>query len=410
VRHVFHQIEPPLFRETAIAAPSQDRRGRDQPDVPESLPELAEELQRSLLPRLPARLPGVELAFRYLPGNDVLQIGGDWFDAVALSGKCVGLVVGDVMGHGVASAAIMGQLRTAVQTLACLGLPPGEVLWHLDEAARRLSDTHLATCLYGVYDPVARTLSLGNAGHVPPVLARPGKHGEVLEVPAGIPVGIGGHGFGTTEVPIGDGDTLVLYTDGLVEVPGHDIEEGIEALCGALPVTEATPEEFCEAIVAASGSGKRSDDVALLVARFHGIPDDRAVSWALEPVPLAARQARRLTRRTLATWGLSGLTDVAELLVSELVGNSVEFASRPIRLRLLYTDTFTCEVRDDGHTLPLLRTVDADSESGRGLSLVNMLALRWGANRTEQGKMVWFELPLGEPDTGDRPGGGGRRG
>ena len=102
----------------------------------ESVLELAEALQRSMLPQVSPRLHGVDVAYRYLPGNDLIQVGGDWFDAMALPGRRVGLVVGDVMGHGVASAAVMGQLRTAVQTLAHLGLAPGEVLTHLDETAR----------------------------------------------------------------------------------------------------------------------------------------------------------------------------------------------------------------------------------------------------------------------------------
>ena len=361
----------------------------------ESVLELAEALQRSLLPQLPPRLPGVEIAFRYLPGNDVLQVGGDWFDAMALPGKRIGLVIGDVMGHGVVSAAMMGQLRTAVQTLACLGLPPHEVLRHLDEAARRLSDTHLATCLYAVYDPVTRRCALANAGHLPPILARPGETGRILEVPTGVPIGVGGHAFDTVEFDLADGEVLVLYTDGLVETPSSDIGDGLETLRAALPVDAAPLERTCDVIIDALAAGPRWDDAALLTARFHGIPPGHVASWALEPRPQAARQARRLVRAALAGWSLGHLGDVAELLVSELVGNSVGFASRPIGLRLLFTDTLTCEVHDDCHTLPVPRTMDPLSETGRGLSIVNTLAGRWGTNRTDTGKIVWFEL---DPD------------
>ena len=363
----------------------------------ESVLELAAALQRSLLPQLPPKLPGVEIAFRYLPGNDGLQVGGDWFDAIVLPGKRIGLVIGDVMGHGVVSAAMMGQLRTAVQTLACLGLPPHEVLRHLDEAARRLSDTHLATCLYAIYDPVTRRCSLANAGHLPPVLARPGEPGRLLEIPTGVPIGVGGHAFDTVEFDIADGEILVLYTDGLVETPMSDIGDGLEALRSALPVSTVPLEKACDTIIDALAAGPRWDDAALLMARFHGIPTGNVAAWALEPRPQAAGQARRLVRRALYGWGLGHLVDVAELLVSELVGNAAGFASRPIGLRLLYTDTLTCEVHDDCHTLPVPRTMDPLGETGRGLSIVNTLARRWGTSRTDSGKIVWFDL---EPEHG----------
>lgn len=378
--------------------------GRDAPapgeTARESVVELAEELQRSMLPQVPPLLHGVEVAFRYLPGNDLIQVGGDWFDAIALPGKRVGLVVGDVMGHGVSSAAVMGQLRIAVQTLASLGLPPHELLGHLDQAARRLSDTHLATCLYGIYDPATRHYTLANAGHLPPVLSRPGERGRLLDIPSGVPIGIGGHAFDTVEVDIADGDTLVLYTDGLVENPKRDITDGLDALCAILPTAPTPLEEVCDVVVKGMNTDRRTDDAALLLARFQGIPAGHVASWALEPTVLAAGQARRLLRHTLRRWGLAHLSYVTELLVSELVSASIGYASRPIGLRLLRTDTLSCEVHDDGHSLPALRTVDVLSESGRGLSVVNALAHRWGTNRTETGKVVWFDLELALPGTG----------
>ncbi|MEY9968052.1 hypothetical protein ABIA33_006132 [Streptacidiphilus sp. MAP12-16] len=363
----------------------------------ESVLELAGALQRSLLPQLPPQLPGVEIAFRYLPSNDVLQVGGDWFDAMVLPSKRIGLVVGDVMGHGVTSAAMMGQLRTAVQTLAFLGLPPHELLRHLDEAARRLSDTHLATCLYAIYDPVTRRCAIANAGHLPPVLARPGEPGRLLDIPTGVPIGVGGHAFDTVEFEIADGETLVLFTDGLVETPKRDVGDGLEILRGALPATRVPLEQVCDTVIDALDTEPRSDDAALLMARFHGIPARNVASWALEPAPPAAGQARRLLRRTLEGWELGHLTDVAELLVSELIGNSTRFASRPIGLRLLYTDTLTCEVHDDCHTLPVQQTVHSLGETGRGLSIVSALSHRWGTNRTDTGKIVWFELDPAGP-------------
>ena len=365
----------------------------------ESVLELAAALQRSLLPQLPSRLPGVEIAYRYLPSNDVIQVGGDWFDAIVLPGKRIGLVVGDVMGHGVASATMMGQLRTAVQTLAVLGLPPQELLRHLDDTARRLSDTHLATCLYAVYDPVTRRCTLANAGHLPPVLARPGEPGRLLEIPTGVPIGVGGHAFDAVEFDIEDGDTLVLFTDGLVETSKRDFSDGLEILRTALPVPEVPLEQACGSVIEALDTAPRGDDAALLMARFHGIPSHNVARWSLEPAPRAAGQARRLVRGMLDRWQLGHLSPQVELLVSELIGNSIRFASRPISLRLLYTDTLTCEVHDDCHTLPVPRTAPELSEKGRGLSIVSTLSHRWGTNRTDTGKIVWFELEPGTERT-----------
>ncbi|QMU76590.1 SpoIIE family protein phosphatase [Streptacidiphilus sp. PB12-B1b] len=366
--------------------------------------ELAAALQRSLLPQLPSQLPGVEIAYRYLPSNDVIQVGGDWFDAIMLPGKRIGLVVGDVMGHGVASAMMMGQLRTAVQTLAVLGLPPHELLRHLDEAARRLSDTHLATCLYAVYDPVSRRCTLANAGHLPPVLARPGEPGRILDIPTGVPIGVGGHAFDAVEFDIDDGETLVLFTDGLVETSKRDFSDGLEILRAALPLPRVPLEDACDTVIEALDTAPRGDDAALLMARFRSIPAANVARWSLEPAPRAAGQARRLVRRALARWDLGHLSPVAELLVTELVGNSIRFASRPIGLRLLHTDTLTCEVHDDSHTLPVPRTPHELSENGRGLSIIGSLSHRWGTNRTDTGKIVWFELEPGLPAAERPPG------
>jgi Stage II sporulation protein E (SpoIIE) len=372
--------------------PSPPTRGGDSDAARESAIELAEALQRGMLPQTPPRLHSVQVAFRYLPGNDLIQVGGDWFDAMALPGRRVGLVVGDVMGHGVGSAAMMGQLRTAVQTLASLGLPPDELLRHLDEAARRLSDTHLATCMYGIYDPVTRRFTVANAGHLPPALARAGEPGRLLEVPTGVPIGIGGHPFDMVEVDIADGDTLVLYTDGLVENRKREITEGLDELCFALSGETRALEELCDTLIETLGTDQRTDDAALMLARFRGIDTTHVASWSFEPTARAAGQARRVLRRTLRSWNLPHLVDTAELLVTELIGQTLGHAYRPIGLRILHTDKVTFEVHDDGHALPTLRTVEAMSESGRALFVVNSMADRWGTNRTATGKVVWFEL------------------
>ncbi len=361
----------------------------------------ADALQHSMLPAEPPRLAGVEVAHRYLPGSKNAQVGGDWFDAIPLPGSRVALVVGDVMGHGIRSAAIMGHLRTAVQTLAALDLPPEQVLRHLDDLAQRLDDDHLATCIYAVYDPVARTCVIANAGHIPPVLVHVDGQAELLShLPTGAPIGVGGVAFEPVEVPAADGELLVLCTDGLVEMRGRDIGSGLAALCENLAAPGVTPDGLCEILLRALHTHDREDDVALLIARLRGIPSVDVAEWLLNPGPATPRAVRQLVRRTLAGWGLSACCDVTELLASELATNAARYASRPIGLRLMRTDALLCEVSDDDHHLPALRHVTQTDEAGRGLHLVSPLARRWGANRTSDGKVVWFEqaLPTAEID------------
>ncbi|MFF1453647.1 SpoIIE family protein phosphatase [Streptomyces sp. NPDC058274] len=361
---------------------------------------IADELQRTMLPETLPRPTGVRLASRYLPAAETARVGGDWYDAIPLPGSRVALVVGDVMGHSMTSAAIMGQLRTTAQTLAGLDLPPQEVLHHLDEQAQRLGTDRMATCLYAVYDPVAHRITIANAGHPPPVLLHLGGRAEVLRVPPGAPIGVGGVDFEAVELDAPAGATLLLYTDGLVESRLRDVWTGIEQLRERLAATAQLTgpdhppplEALCDEVLDMLGPGDRDDDIALLAARFDGIAPSDVAYWFLEPEDSAPGRARRLARRALSRWGLEDMTDSVELLVSEVVTNAVRYASRPVTLRLLRTDVLRCEVGDDVPQLPRLRQARATDEGGRGLYLVNKLARRWGATRLSTGKVVWFEL------------------
>ncbi|MFI6035271.1 SpoIIE family protein phosphatase [Streptomyces sp. NPDC051315] len=364
---------------------------------------IADELQRTMLPETLPRPTGVRLASRYLPAAETARVGGDWYDAIPLPGSRVALVVGDVMGHSMTSAAIMGQLRTTAQTLAGLDLPPQEVLHHLDEQAQRLGTDRMATCLYAVYDPVSHRITIANAGHPPPVLLHLGGRAEVLRVPPGAPIGVGGVDFEAVELDAPAGATLLLYTDGLVESRLRDVWTGIEQLREKLAATAQLTgpdhppplEALCDEVLDMLGPGDRDDDIALLAARFDGIAPSDVAYWFLEPEDAAPGRARRLARRALARWGMEELTDSVELLVSEVVTNAVRYASRPVTLRLLRTDVLRCEVGDDVPQLPRLRQARATDEGGRGLFLVNRLARRWGATRLSTGKVVWFELGRG---------------
>lgn len=358
---------------------------------------VAETLQDSMLPHIPARMAGCDIATRYLPGTLLGRVGGDWFDSVKLPGARTALVVGDVMGHGLNSAAMMGQLRTAVQTMAALDLPPAQLLRNLDDLAQRLGDTYLATCLYAVYDPIASELHIANAGHIPPVIVRAGDgRSELLDLPTGAPIGVGGVPFEAVRVRVEPGDRLLMCTDGLVEVRGEDIGVGLATLTESAAHPAASMDDACDAIIRAlNPRGGRKDDVALLMVRLGGIEPDDVAEWRISLDPAEVGRARAVVREQLHDWGLAKLADGAELMVSELVTNALRHShSRPVELRLVREDTLLCEVDDDDHDLPNLLSAGPTDEQGRGLRVVSTLAREWGASRTKAGKTVWFELTL----------------
>jgi PAS domain S-box-containing protein len=228
----------------------------------------AETLQRSLLPSHPPRLPGLQIASRYRPAQATYEIGGDWYDVLPLGGDKTALVVGDVMGSGIDAAAAMGRLRTATSAFADLDLDPAQVLQHLDKITSGL-EHYIATCLYAAYDPHRAACHLANAGHLPPVLVRSGKRPELLDLPTGTPLGVGGVAFETTTFDLGPGDQLVLYTDGLVESRHDPIDERLETLLHLLDRPDRSLEETCDRLLHELRRPDDSDDVALLIARFE---------------------------------------------------------------------------------------------------------------------------------------------
>ena len=225
-------------------------------------------LQRSLLPSHPAVTGGLEVASRYQPAGATAEVGGDWFDVIPLDGGKTALVVGDVMGSGINAAATMGRLRTATNTLASLDLDPARLLEHLDKITQGL-DHSIATCVYAVYDPRLRQCRIANAGHLPPARLRVGRPPELLELPTGVPLGVGGVAFSTTTLDLGPGDRLVLYTDGLVETRQHPLDERLDALLSLLEGPDRPLEEVCDLLLRTLHQPDNSDDVALLIARVQ---------------------------------------------------------------------------------------------------------------------------------------------
>ncbi|WP_329469528.1 SpoIIE family protein phosphatase [Streptomyces sp. NBC_01723] len=223
-------------------------------------------LQRSLLPSHPPVTGGLEVASRYQPAGATSEVGGDWFDVIELEGCKTALVVGDVMGSGIAAAASMGRLRTATNTLAALDLDPALLMEHLDRTTAGL-DQAIATCVYAVHDPHERRCLIANAGHLPPVRLRAGHPPELLDLPTGVPLGVGGVPFTTTAVALEPGDRLVLYTDGLVETRRHPLDERLNALLALLDGPDRPLEEVCDQLLRTLHEPENSDDVALLIAR-----------------------------------------------------------------------------------------------------------------------------------------------
>ncbi|MFD3505018.1 SpoIIE family protein phosphatase [Streptomyces sp. NPDC058676] len=235
----------------------------------------AETLQRSLLPDHPPDAPGLQVASRYLPAQAAYEVGGDWYDVLSLANDRTALVVGDVMGSGIEAAATMGRLRTATTAFADLDLDPAQVLQHLDTTTSRL-EQYIATCVYAAYDPHRAECAIANAGHLPPVLVRGGRQPQLLDLPTGTPLGVGGVPFDTTTVSVTPGDQLVLYTDGLVETRHHPIDERLDTLLRLLDTPAATLEETCNRLLDGLRTPGDRDDVALLIARAHPFTPDRA--------------------------------------------------------------------------------------------------------------------------------------
>ena len=366
-------------------------------------------LQRSLLPERSPALTAVEVAYRYLPASSGAEIGGDWFDAIQLSGARVALVVGDVVGHGIQASATMGRLRTAVRTLADVDLAPDELLTQLDDLVIRLdreegpeargragetSGEIGATCLYAVYDPASRRCTLARAGHPPPALVTTDGTVRFLDLPAGPPLGLGGLPYESTEVELAEGSLLALYTDGLVEAADRDIDVGLGLLRRALGSPADTLEETCDQVLNTVLTGRPADDTVLLLARTSALDSQQVRTWQLPRDPAAVAGARKVAGEQLATWGLEETAFATELIVSELVTNAIRYGDAPIQLRLIRDSTLICEVSDGSGTAPHMRRARVFDEGGRGLLLVAQVSERWGSRQTPTGKTIWAEQPL----------------
>ena len=357
----------------------------------------AQALQRALLPQQLPALPAVATAARYLPAGHGTDVGGDWYDVIPLSADRVALVIGDVMGHGLPEAVIMGRLRTAVQTLSDLELPPDEILGHLNDLVSGLGDDSFATCMYAIYDPITRLCTMARAGHPPPAVVGP--DGTVHFAPSATdpPLGVAVPPFESVELAVPEDGLLVLYTDGLIESARRDTEAGMRLLAEHLRAHHGEDlDQLCESITGAllPADQQTSDDAALLVVRVRATAPDAIAAWSLPEDPQAARAARQHVQEQLKAWGLEELALNTELLASELVANVIRHAKGPLQLRLLRSRSLTCEVFDGSLTTPRIRRAAWTDEGGRGLQLIAALCDRWGTRYMSTGKSIWTEQSL----------------
>jgi len=368
--------------------------------------EISHTLQRSLLPASLPSVPGAEVAVRYLPGAEGVDVGGDFYDVIPLPSGRVGLVVGDVMGRGVRAAAVMGQLRAAVRAYSLEGHPPAALLARLDRLVGTLEEGLLVTVLYAEWDPARHTVLCSCAGHLPPLVRLPGGEPGYVQLDPGVPLGVGGHSYEEAEILLPPGSLWLAFTDGLVENPNLPVEEGMQRLASAVAGV-AGAVDACDAALArlrpANGSGSYDDDTALLALVTHAVGGETATPvWRehSQSIQLAADttspgRARVFVAELLERWEMHALVDAATLLTSELVTNGVRHAGTWMELVVSRTDDHTVRVavtdRAPEVDVHVRRSSDS-AEGGRGLFLVEQLAAGWGSSVQDDAKTVWFEL------------------
>lgn len=369
--------------------------------------EFATGLQASMLPRHIPRFEGAEIAVRYHAARSGREVGGDWYDVVALPQHRVGLVVGDVQGHDTHAAAVMGQLRIALRAYAAEGHPPSTVLARASRFLAELDTERFATCGYAQLDLASGTIRAARAGHLGPLIrhtdGRTGWPGVRGGLPLGLATSLDLQEFPETRLDLVPGETLVFCTDGLVEERGSDITIGMEALAEAVHHGPQRAEELADHIADSLWQRWGSeDDVALLILRRAPDPGStrapRMHAYVHQADPEGLAEAREALRQALSAWALGHLADDVELAAGELLGNvllhteggavlTLEVLPEPVRrLRL--------SVQDRSSMWPRRRSPGEAATSGRGLLMVEALAVRWGVEPRGEGKAVWCEFTV----------------
>ena len=351
---------------------------------------VAETLQRSLLPERLPELAGLGISARYVAGSADAQVGGDWYDVIALRDGRAGIAIGDVVGHGLDAAARMARFQNALRAYALDGLRPSLVLDRMNGFAREIAGGPMATCLYGVVDADEGRLRLASAGHPPVLVVSPAGDGYFAEGPAGSPLGVVPFpSYQESTIPLAPGSTVLLYTDGLVERPDASLDEGLEWLRGFAGSVSADPDELCGALLQSRfREAPPRDDVALLAVRIESIQLERMnITLRAEPESLA--QMRRALGRWLRATG-AGDAEAYETLVAcgEACANAIAHAYPPgeasyvVESRRNETGV-EVRVRDYGSWRP-----PRSGSQGRGLGLIEELMDEVDIDRGPAGTVV----------------------
>ncbi|MEU9332827.1 SpoIIE family protein phosphatase [Streptomyces sp. NPDC048290] len=374
--------------------------------------DIAEGLQQAMLPRTIPSVPGADVAVRYraaaIGGAKGRDIGGDWYDLIPLPGGRVGAVIGDVQGHDTHAAAVMGQLRIVLRAYAAEGHNPATVMARASVFLHELDTDRFATCLYAEADLATGVVQVVRAGHIDPLLRASDGSCRRVPVEGGLPLGLSAE-FGRLEYPVGTieldpGHTLLLCTDGLVEQPGTDLDDGMQILTGLIAAGPHDVRALADLLIDEADERGGDDDVALLVLRRRGLDAPQSGGRLQQHVapgdPEALAEARHLIRAAVRAWGAGDRADEVELVADELMTNALMHTEGAaiVTLRVLggAERRLRVEVEDTSSALPRRREAGTSGVSGRGLMLVDLLADVWGVEARGGGKCVWceFGVPL----------------
>ncbi|MEU3252453.1 SpoIIE family protein phosphatase [Streptomyces sp. NPDC006997] len=370
--------------------------------------DLAEGLQQAMLPRTIPSVRGADVAVRYrsaeIGGSLGRDIGGDWYDLIPLPGGRVGAVIGDVQGHDTHAAAVMGQLRIVLRAYAAEGHTPATVMARASVFLHELDTDRFATCLYAEADLGTGVVQVVRAGHIDPLVRAVDGSCRRVPVDGGLPLGLSAE-FGSLEYPVSTleldpGHTLLLCTDGLVEQPGTDLDDGIQILTGLVATGPDDVRDLADRLIEVAGERGGEDDVALLLLRRRGLDAPRTGGRLQQHVapgdPEALTQARHMIRAAVRSWGAADRADEIELVADELVTNALMHTegAAVLTLRVLTGGDrrLRVEVEDTSSALPRRREAGESGVSGRGLLLVDLLADVWGVEARGGGKAVWCEF------------------
>ncbi|MFI9169042.1 SpoIIE family protein phosphatase [Streptomyces lincolnensis] len=376
--------------------------------------DLATGLQQAMLPRSIPSVPGADVAVRYRSGSLGRDIGGDWYDLIPLPGGTpsgggrVGAVIGDVQGHDTHAAAVMGQLRIVLRAYAAEGHTPAAVMARASVFLHELDTDRFATCLYAEADLATGVVQVVRAGHIDPLIRRPDGSCRRIPVAGGLPLGLSAE-FGALEYPVATleldpGHTLLLCTDGLVEQPGADLDDGMRTLVALIETGPHDVRDLADRLIDVAAERGGDDDVALLLLRRRGLDAPRSGGRLQQHVapgdPEALTEARHMIRAAVGAWGARERCDEVELVADELITNALMHTegSAIVTLRVLTGGDrrLRVEVEDASSALPRRREAGESGVSGRGLLLVDLLADVWGVEARGGGKCVWCEFVVGK--------------